>query len=162
MLTIDAFRSSDLAGVIRFVEEIQEYERIDAADLKAGIEIGADYANFLVRTVAERNGCILMARTEFGAIGFACAWIEEGDDPLVREDARSHAYVSDVFVEQAWRRQGVASRLLQAIEAEMRHRGCQRIRICSKAANQVAIQCYEKAGYQPYEIMFAKRLSIAE
>jgi hypothetical protein len=72
MLTIDAFRVSDLAVVISYVEAIQEHERIGVPDLKPGREIGADYAQMLIRTVAERNGCILLARMETDSVGFAC------------------------------------------------------------------------------------------
>jgi ribosomal protein S18 acetylase RimI-like enzyme len=158
MLTIDAFRPADLAVVIRHLEAIQEHERIDVPDLKPGREIGADYARMLVRAVAERDGCMLLARMEAEAVGFACAWVREDDDPLLRDEARGHAYVSDIFVVAAWRRRGVALRLLDALETEMRSRGCRRIRICSKAANHLASECYKKAGYQPYEIIFAKRL----
>lgn len=160
MVAIDAFQLSDLATLIRFVEAIQEHERIDIPDLKAGSEIGPDYAQSLIRTAAERNGCIRVAKAETEIVGFGCAWVEEDDDPLLRDDARTYAYVSDIFVEGAWRRQGVALQLLNALEMEMRLRGCRRIRICSKAANHVALACYKKAGYQPYEIIFAKRLDI--
>jgi ribosomal protein S18 acetylase RimI-like enzyme len=160
MFTIDAFRQSDFSAVISFVQQIQEHERIHVADLRAGTEIGLDYATLLLRTVAEQNGCIVMARTGTDTIGFACAWLEEDDDPLLREDARSHAYVSDIFVDAVWRRQGVGLRLLQAVEAEMRSRGCRRIRICSKATNRAAIRCYDKAGYRPYEVILAKPLDM--
>ena len=160
MITIDAYQPSDLAAVTRYVEAIQEHERADVPDLKPGSEIGADYARMLVRTAAEQNGRILMARAETGVVGFACAWVQDDDDPLLRDDARTHAYVSDIFVEESWRRRGVASRLLDALEVEMRSRGCRRIRVCSKAANHLALECYKKAGYQPYEIIFAKRLDI--
>jgi len=160
MLTIDGFQPSDLTTLIGFVEAIQEHERIDVPDLKSGSEIGSDYAQLLIRTAIERNGCVRMARVETETVGFGCAWIEEDDDPLLRNDARTYAYVSDIFVKDAWRRQGVALRLLDAMEMEMRSRGCHRIRICSKAANHLALECYKKAGYQPYEIVFAKRLDI--
>jgi ribosomal protein S18 acetylase RimI-like enzyme len=74
------------------------------------------------------------------------------------EDARRHAYVSDIFVGEAWRRRGVGRTLLTAIEAEMRRRGCRRIRICSKAANLAAVSCHQSAGYRPYEIIYAKAI----
>ena len=64
-----------------------------------------------MRAVAEHNGCMIMARADSGAVGFACAWIAQDDDPLIRDDARTHAYVSDIFVDQSWRRQGIASLL---------------------------------------------------
>jgi|SRR5215467_1043297 len=160
MVTIDAFQPSDLATLIRFVEAIQEHERMDVPDLKPGSEIASGYAQTMIRTASERNGCIRMARTETVAVGFGCAWIEEDADPCLRDDARRYAYLSDLFVEGAWRRQGVALRLLEVLELEMRTRGCSRMRICSKAANHLALACYRRAGYQPYEVLLTKRLDI--
>jgi ribosomal protein S18 acetylase RimI-like enzyme len=42
----------------------------------------------------------------------------------------------------------VASLLLDAIETAMRNRGCTRIRVRSKAANQLAVACYERRDYR--------------
>jgi len=159
MVRIDPFQPADFAAVVAFVEAIQEHERIHVPDLKLGSEIGKSYTNLLLRSVAERNGCMMMARAEIDAIGFACAWVQEDEDPLVRDGARIHAYISDIFVDRDWRRQGVASLLLDAVETAMRERGCTRIRVCSKAANQLAIACYETHGYRPYEIIFSKQLN---
>jgi ribosomal protein S18 acetylase RimI-like enzyme len=159
MFRIEAFRPADFTAVVGFVEAIQEHERIHVPDLKPGREIGTPYAELLLQSVAERNGCMLIARTETRAIGFACAWVEEDDDPLVCNAARAHAYISDIFVDHDWRRRGVASLLLGAVETAMRERGCSRIRVCSKAANQLAISCYEMRGYRPYEIIFSKQFN---
>jgi ribosomal protein S18 acetylase RimI-like enzyme len=95
-------------------------------------------------------------------VGFGCVWIAEDDDVLLRDDARIYGYVSDLFVEGAWRRQGIGLELLEALELEMRARGCSRMRICLKAANQLALACYRTAGYQPYEIFLTKRLDMPE
>jgi ribosomal protein S18 acetylase RimI-like enzyme len=158
MIRIEAFLPSDFAAVIAFVEAIQEHEREQVPDLKPGPEIGKQYAEMLMRAVAEHNGCMIMAHADARAVGFACAWIAQDDDPLIRDDARIHAYVSDIFVDENWRRQGIASLLLDELEAKMRSRGCSRIRVCSKAANQLAVACYTARGYRPYEIVFVKRL----
>jgi ribosomal protein S18 acetylase RimI-like enzyme len=160
MITIDPFHQSDLAIVIQYVEAIQEFERIHVPELKAGHEIGTEYASMLIHSVAERNGCILMARAETVTVGFGCAWVQSDYDMLLRDDARTHAYVSDIFVEDAWRRRGIALQILSALETEMRSRGCRRIRICSKATNHVALGCYNEAGYRPYEITFTKDLDV--
>jgi ribosomal protein S18 acetylase RimI-like enzyme len=160
MITIDAFQPSDLTTLIRFVEAIQEHERIDVPDLKSGTEIGSDYAQMLIRTASKKNGCIRMARAETVTVGFGCAWIEEDDDPCLSIDAQIYGYVSDLFVEGVWRRRGVALRLLEVLEREMRGRGCGRMRICSKAANHLALACYKRAGYQPYEIVLTKRIDV--
>ena len=155
---IDPFRPSDLPWIVSFVEAIQEHERAGVPELKPGSEIGSAYAERLVRTVAARNGVILVARAGTEQLGFTCAWLEHDDDPLLREDARSHAYVSDIFVVEAARRQGVAGRLLAAVEAEMRARGCRRIRINAKAGNTAGLRFYEALGYRPYEVTFTKAI----
>ena len=160
MITIAPFHPSDLAIVIQYVEAIQEFERVQVPELKLGPDIGPDYASTLIRRVAERNGCMLMARAEARTVGFGCAWVQSDDDMLLRDDARTHAYVSDIFVEDAWRRRGIALQILSVLEMEMRSRGCRRIRICSKATNQIALECYKTAGYRPYEITFTKDLKI--
>ncbi len=159
MRTISAYQPSDLGIIAEFVSAIREYERAAVPELKPGHEIAQSYAEQLVRLTSERMGCIFLAKTKARPIGFICAWIDEDDDPLLREETRSHAYVSDLFVDEAWRRKGVASHLLGAAENEMRLRGCKRIRICSKAANTAAIGCYGRAGFQAYEVIFTKSLA---
>jgi ribosomal protein S18 acetylase RimI-like enzyme len=158
MIRVEAYQPADFAAVVRFVAAIQEHERVHVPELKSGPDIAEPYAELLLRSVVERNGCMMLARAEGRAIGFVCAWVEEDDDPLLRDDARTHGYISDIFVEHDWRRRGVASLLLDAVEAAMRERGCSHIRVCSKAANQLAVACYEMRGYHPYEIIFSKRL----
>jgi GNAT superfamily N-acetyltransferase len=155
---IDSFRPSDLRWIVSFVEAIQEHERAGVPELKPGSEIGSAYAERLVRTIAARNGVILVARAAEEKVGFACAWLEHDDDPLLREDARAHAYVSDIFVVEEWRRRGVAGQLLEAVEAEMRKRGCRRMRINAKAGNAAGLRFYEAVGYRAYEVTFTKSI----
>jgi len=156
---IAAYRPADFGAVLAFVAAIQEHERAGIPELRPGGEVGARYAELLVRTVEEKNGVILLARDGEQAVGFACAWVDEDDDVLLRADARRHAYVSDIFVDQHWRHKGLGRRLLAAIEAAMSERGCRRMRIRSKAFNVAALKCYEAAGFEPYEIMLAKTIT---
>jgi GNAT superfamily N-acetyltransferase len=153
---IEPYRASDLPAVIAFVEAVQEYEREQVPALKAGADIGPSYAEHILNRVRNRNGLILLAKSDEKPIGLICAWIDEDDDMLLCDDMRRHAYVSDVFVVDDWRREGVGGTLLAAIESYMRQRGCLRMRVCSKAANATALKFYEAAGYRPYEVIFAK------
>jgi ribosomal protein S18 acetylase RimI-like enzyme len=150
---------ADLADLVRFVEAIQEHERAAVPELKPGPEIGPPYAGTLVRNVSDQDGCILMAKAGGRSIGFVCAWKEVDDDALLRDDMRAHAFISDIFVVEGWRGRGVAAGLLAAIEAAMLERGSTQIRVCAKAANRLAISCYDRAGYRPYEIIFSKPLA---
>jgi ribosomal protein S18 acetylase RimI-like enzyme len=153
------YRPSDFPALIQFVEAIQEHERAAVPELRPGPEIGAFYAEMLVRKVASEGGSILMARAGGRNIGFVCAWKDADGDALLREEMRAHAFISDIFVTEAWRGRGVAVSLLAAIETAMLERGSTQIRVCAKAANRLAVDWYDRAGYRPYEIIFSKPLA---
>jgi ribosomal protein S18 acetylase RimI-like enzyme len=159
MIIIDSFQPTDFETIRSFVESIQEHERAQVPELKQGVEIGLDYTKMLIDMIANRQGCILVARADNTTIGFACAWIDEDDDLLLREEARKYAYVSDLFVRETWRGQGIARLLLQAVGNEMQQHGCKYIRICTKASNHAALKCYEATGYSAYEIILSKSLA---
>jgi ribosomal protein S18 acetylase RimI-like enzyme len=156
---IEPYQISDRPTVKLFVEAIQAFEARSVTGLKAAHEIGEPYTRKILRAVETNRGAILLAREHSESVGFICAWIDSDHDILLSENVREFAYVSDVFVRPAWRRKGVGRKLLKAVEAEMKNKGCARIRICSKAANSVALGAYAKAGYKPYEVTLTKRLS---
>ena len=158
MYRIEPYRPADHAAIVDFAAAIQEHERVLVPALRTGEEIKASYTERILARVAERNGLILVARDGDRAVGFACAWVDEDSDPLLRDEARHHAYVSDIYVAPEARRRGVARRLLDAIATEMRRRGCRRIRICSKATNAEALACYDDCGFRAYEVILEKPL----
>jgi ribosomal protein S18 acetylase RimI-like enzyme len=155
---IESFNPADLPLIAAFVAAIQEHERACIPDLRPGSEIAASYADNVVAVAGEKDGVILLAKAAGEAVGFVCAWIDTDDDPLLAEDARLHAYVSDIYVVPEWRRRDVARRLLEAVEARMQGCGCRRLRINAKAGNAVALACYDRMGYRPYEVSFVKTL----
>jgi len=156
-MQLSLFQPEDLPAVTAFVEGIQEVELRLCPDIGPPGEIGGAQADFLLRTAAEQNGVVLLAKSGMETVGFVCAWIEHDEDLTLREEARTYGFISDVFVAAPWRRKGVATRLLAAIEEAMRKRGCHRFRIHVKAGNDAAARCYEAAGYGAYEVIFLKR-----
>ena len=121
-IRIEPYRPQHFAAVVAFVEALQDYERADVPELKPGTEIGQSYADLLMRTVAQRNGVMLMATAAEQTVGFVCVWIDEEDDMLLRNEQRQHALVSDIFVSEAWRRRGVARCLCRAVSRQSRRR----------------------------------------
>ncbi len=158
MVELVEFSPEDRASVAVFVHALQEHERKQVPELRPGNEIAADYLDTLIRTSAERDGVILLAKAGRETVGFTCAWVDSDDDMLLAETARRHGYVSDIFIAAPWRRRRVAQLLLTDIERRMRSRGCHRMRIDCKATNVMALSFYESIGYRPYEISFTKRI----
>jgi ribosomal protein S18 acetylase RimI-like enzyme len=158
MITLEPYEPRDLPVIEAFVAAIQEHERRFVPELRTGAEIAVDYAARIVAQAESRDGILLLAKDGGEAIGFACAWRDADDDPLLAAAHRDHAYVSDLFVQVEWRGRGIAQRLLGEIEQVMRARGCTRLCITAKAANVPALRCYEAAGLRPYEVNFWKEI----
>ena len=156
-MNVVAYQPDDFDALARFVEAIQEHERKAVPELKLGPEIGG-YAQSLVGMVESHHGAIPLAKNDGDTMGFICAWIEEDDDPLLKDEFRLHAYISDMYVSQEWRRRGVARSLFNAIETIARERGCRQIRVCAKATNREATTFYGSVGCRPYEVVFSRRL----
>jgi ribosomal protein S18 acetylase RimI-like enzyme len=158
MITVRPFQKDDRQAIVGFVAAIQEHERTHDSDLKVGTEIGSGYADLLLQTAASQNGSVMVACVDGQPIGFICAWVEVDEDPLLQDQYRQHAYVSDIYVDPKWRRRGVATMLVDVVEKDMVTRGCPHIRVCSKATNSSAIEFYRAAGFQSREIVFSKDL----
>ena len=69
------------------------------------------------------------------------------------------AYVFDIVIEQEYRRQGHASRALQALEAEAAKRGLAGIALHVLGSNAGARALYSELGYSPTNINLYKSLS---
>lgn len=156
--TIEPYQQSDLASLVQFVSHLQDHEAKREPDLRPGEDIGEEYALSLLGRAAGDNGTILVARAGDEVLGFISVWKDRDDDLLLREAARSHAYISDLFVVEGMRGKGIARALLAAAESAMQAKGCRRIRVCAKATNPEAVRFYGRLGYRPYEIVYSKLL----
>ncbi len=161
MIRIEPGRDADRAILVAFAEAIQDHERDTNPKLYPGAVIARAYTAWMTSEVKANGGIILIARDDGHEVGFVCAWPAVDDDQLVRPEARAHAYVSDLYVAPDYRRQGLATSLLEAVESEMAERGCTRIRICAKASNRAALGCYSAFGFLPYEVILEKPISPA-
>lgn len=73
-------------------------------------------------------------------------------------DSNVHGYVNDIYVVPERRGSGLAQALLRAAEDHLASTGITRVRINVLAANAMARRAYEKHGFEPYEVMYEKRL----
>ncbi len=82
--------------------------------------------------------CILVATSEAGDVVGTVAYSVDGIEGHVRGMA----------VLPAWQGSGVATRLLEAVESELRGRKCSRITLDTTEPLMQAIHFYEKKGYR--------------
>lgn len=74
------------------------------------------------------------------------------------ESGFSFADVQDVYVEEAYRHQGIAGELLAYAEQNARRHGAKVIRSGTGCENTGSIRLHQKCGYYPYRYEFEKRL----
>lgn len=68
------------------------------------------------------------------------------------------AEIQEIYVEEEFRRQGVAAQLYQYAEEKARRSGAKVIRAGTGACNSASIQLHERLGYSPYRYEFEKLL----
>jgi ribosomal protein S18 acetylase RimI-like enzyme len=160
--TIRQATPADRSQLIAAIIELQEHERRLHDSLRPGVEIAAPYLAS-IEARAARQGAILVAETDEGFVGFVAGWIELDDESICETaEFNRFGYVSDICVLNAYRRRGIASRLLNAIEARLAEYGVTWLKINVLAANVSARANYERAGFSPYEVQYAKLLRPAD
>jgi ribosomal protein S18 acetylase RimI-like enzyme len=117
-------------------------QRFLAADESA--ESG--YAWFLGRVLDSRDGCVLVAEKEDGAIaGYVYAALE----PLSWKELRGPAgFIHDVAVREESRRSGIAEMLMEAATEWLRERGAPRVILWTAAPNDAAQRLFRKLGFR--------------
>ena len=104
------------------------------------------------------DGAALVADLEARVVGHLFLTFET-DAAYVRELLRPYAYVSELYVREEMRGQGIGRALLLEAERQARARGIGRLMIGVLAGNARAEALYRRMGFAPHAIEMAKRLS---
>jgi len=157
---IRPYCDADLGALRKMTQGLQEAECAMDSSRAGWVDGGGAYTDWVLEEVASRSGAVFMAETEDGKeIGMVTCWrAEDPTDITVTVEWRTHLYVSDIFVEEAWRGQNVAGALLEAAEQHGRTLGLAQMTIGLLAVNHAAKRAYEKSGFQDYELFLRKRL----
>lgn len=111
----------------------------------------------LVRDTLARHavtGSVRVARAR-GAdepIGFVAFDIEHG----AYEQDETRGIVRNVYVEPAYRRNGVGGALMDEAEAALRDAGATVVTLEAMAGNRSAREFYRERGYEPHRVQFEK------
>ncbi len=100
-----------------------------------------------------RVDSIILAEVDGQAVGFACLRLLA---PLCY--AEPYAEITEMFVEEAFRRRGVGLALLGACEALAGAAGADAVLVLTDFYNHAALQLYRAAGFEHHDIALEKRL----
>ena len=156
MITYREWSEHDTAELRRLVSALHESMRPYDENYPPAAEVIERYFHYLVTEVAATSGTFLLAEDEGRPIGFACVF---GLMPPFApdEDPAEFTFISDLYVDAAYRGQGVGKALLLRAEAYGNALGAPRIELAVHAAN-FAMELYTRLGYRPRLVIMTKRL----
>lgn len=157
--TVRAARSEDRSQLVALMEALQETEQMLCAN-RSPRSIGDAHLRYLETVAAAQQGQISVAESTAGLLGFVVCFVEQLDpgDLHVVEPERTYGYVSDLYVVPSRRQHGVGAALMQAAEQHFLQLGLSVVRVGLLYANEPAARFYQKTGYQPYEVLYEKRI----
>jgi len=155
---IRPYRETDRAAVIAAEIDMQEYERTLHDTRLPGAGVMDAYLDRLLQEDAAQSGALLVAEENSRLVGLVACTVVEDDAVQETADSNVHGYVNDIYVVPERRGSGLAQALLRAAEDHLASTGITRVRINVLAANAMARRAYEKHGFEPYEVMYEKRL----
>ncbi len=158
--TIRPAKPEDRPALVTLMQLLQETERELHTNRSPGAEISDAHFAYLEELSREQNGQIYVAEFQQDILGFVVCFMEKLDeaDLHVVESDREFGYISDLYVVSTMRKQGVAAALMQAAEQHFLNLNLASVRVGLLCRNESAARFYQKVGYQPYEIVYEKRI----
>ncbi len=158
---IRPYRGSDRAVLRRCVIEIQEFERKLDNRLSRGEEIADGYLADMLVHAGKPTAGIFVAELKGAIVGYVAVNAKVTNDEPDEYDYE-YAYISDVFVLESIRGQGVGKALLFEAEKFASEHGAHWLRISVLGVNKSAHRLYQSLGFEPREIVLEKSLSQRE
>lgn len=138
---------ADVPGVLPFVRAItMQHEALDAARFAMLPDVVARYERWLPARAADARSVFLVADAgASGLAGFLVGTVEESI-PIYR--LSEFGFIHDVWVEPAWRGQGVARALVTEAITRFRAIGVGQVRLETATGNTGAERLFATCGFR--------------
>jgi GNAT superfamily N-acetyltransferase len=133
---------NDMLLLLQQLFGIEEDFYFDAVQQRKGLELLLDSENAVIM-VAEKQDSVIAMGTAQLVISTA-----EGGPSLL---------VEDVVVMPSWQKQGIGSRLLQALGDWGSDRGARRMQLLADKTNSPAIDFYHRIGWQQTQLICLRK-----
>ncbi|NUU60709.1 GNAT family N-acetyltransferase [Paenibacillus agri] len=108
----------------------------------------------IMKSLNSNNELVAVATIMDEVVGFACA---QSMKSFCYNEA--HGEITEMYVQESARRNGVATSLISFLEKQLLTRGVKTVKILTGRDNNPAIQTYELSGYiKDDEVMLKKKL----
>lgn len=157
IIALRAARPEDRPILVGFLQGLNQFEATIEDDRKDGRAAAELCYEQMLGKIAILGGAVVLAEVGGEAAGFI-AWRIEEDEPYVRDELIRHAEIAELYVEQRFRRSGVARALMDEAERMVRAQGLPRLFIGLLDGNETAEATYREMGYRAYARLLVKDL----
>jgi GNAT superfamily N-acetyltransferase len=164
-LAVRPARTSDAVDLTRnWIEVAHHYVELDPEAAQVPTTDGlVEFFEELLGRPRSEDSVWLVAEIDGQVIGDISARLErpakDAERQVLRHLGEIRVYVDSLSVAEAYRREGVGTRLMQAIEQWGRDRGAVRVMLDTNARSPLSVPFYEqRMGYRRRSIVFEKRL----
>ena len=114
----------------------------------------SEFYGYLRETAQDSRSIAEMIETEDGrTVGYL--WVTFSED---KESGFRFAEIQEIYIEEEFRRQGLAAQLYQYAEEKAKVNGAKVIRAGTGVCSNASIRLHESLGYAPYRYEFEKLL----
>ena len=135
---------------------VTEHHNFDPRRFIAPIpQLAERYGEFLVSQIDRNERVVLVAERGGAVVGYVYAGVEGNDYMALRGPA---GVLYDLVVDEAHRREGIGSALMEAALAGLEKLGAPRVLLFTAEKNQVAQALFERAGFRRTMIEMTREL----
>ncbi|HEY2071295.1 MAG TPA: GNAT family N-acetyltransferase [Rhizomicrobium sp.] len=151
----DAIWPQDRAAAESFIHGSQLFEKAIEPNRRLDSQIAPEFFDVLMDEVAKNGGIVRVAESDGRAVGWVVAY-PQIDNLYILESERRYFSISELFVDESVRGQGIGRALIAVCETHAKAEGFKILKIGVLAANHRAERIYEEAGYRPYGMTLRK------
>ena len=150
---------ADRPALERLVAALQDDGRRYDPALATGERVTAMGSVDAMRDYAAHDhGLCLVAECDGRVVAYAGCSLVVDEDMWTDPDWSRSVHLQEMFVDPAWRRRGIARRLIAAVEAHARSLDVPRLLVTANASNPESCGTYRAAGFRDHKVLFEKKL----
>ncbi len=130
------------------VESITQSNICDIDKVSVETKLDPLYKRRITAMIKNDDLVLFAARHSGVYVGRVSLWLAPVDEALPREKYPGVPFINALEVKKSYRKQGIATKLINALEEEVIARGIHSIALGVEPDNAAAIALYKKLGYE--------------
>jgi len=151
--------AEDADCVAGFIAELNFFEASISDDRDPSEQAGKDHFDYLCREIRSLGGFCLVVELEERILGCLLAAPDSMPGFIVKPEYRAYGEIYDVYVVPEARESGLARKLISEAADRFRKMGFKQVGLYTLAGNRIAIETYERLGFEHYEVFMRKNIA---